>query len=177
MKIIGFSGSPRKNGNTSWAVEQILNGAKQTGSETVLFSSSDLDIKPCRGCYGCKNGDNGCVIKDDMQKVYAGLKDADAVVFASPVYMGQMTGQAKVFMDRLFPTNSPRFSPYFKEQGKKEKMLLVFTQGNPDKAKFQTYFDYTKSCLKCWSMMLRIPLSSQGHAPQKRRTLTGLMNR
>jgi multimeric flavodoxin WrbA len=144
MKIIGFSGSTRKNGNTSWAVEQILNGAKQTGAEATLFSSSDLDIKPCRGCYGCKNGDNGCVIKDDMQKVYAELKDADAVIFASPVYMGQMTGQAKVFMDRLFPTNSPRFSPYYKEQGKKKKMLLVFTQGNPDKTKFQTYFDYTK---------------------------------
>jgi multimeric flavodoxin WrbA len=144
MKIIGFSGSPRKNGNTSWTVEQILNGAKQMGADTILFSSGGLDIKPCRGCYGCKNSESGCVIKDDMQKVYAELKDADAVVFASPVYMGQMTGQAKVFMDRLFPTNSPRFSPYFKEQGKKKKMLLVFTQGNPDKTKFQTYFDYTK---------------------------------
>jgi multimeric flavodoxin WrbA len=144
MKIIGFCGSPRKNGNTSWAVEQILNGARQTGSETTFFSSSDLDIKPCRACYGCKNGDDGCVINDDMQKVYTELKDADAVVFASPVYMGQMTGQAKVFMDRLFPTNSPRFSPYYKDQGKKKKMILVFTQGNPDKTKFQTYFDYTR---------------------------------
>ena len=47
-------------------------------------------------------------------------------------------------MDRLFATNSPRFSPYFKEQGKKKKLLLVFTQGNPDETKFQIYFDYTK---------------------------------
>ena len=143
MKIIGFSGSPHSKGNTAWAVESILRGAKQAGAQTVFFSSSDLDIKPCRGCFGCKNSDSGCVIKDDMQSVFAELQDANALVFASPVYMGQMTGQAKVFMDRLFPTNSPRFSPYYKEHGKK-KLLLVFTQGNPDKTKFQTYFDYTK---------------------------------
>jgi multimeric flavodoxin WrbA len=144
MKIIGFSGSPRKSGNTSWAVEKILDGAKQTGAETILFSSSDLDIKPCRGCLGCVNGGNGCVIKDDMQKIYAELKDADAIVFASPVYMGQMTGQAKVFMDRLFSVNTPRFSPHYKKQEVKKKLLLVFTQGNPDKTKFLTYFNYTK---------------------------------
>ena len=144
MKITGFIGSPRKSGNTAWVIEKILEGAKQTGAEIVLFSSSDLDIKPCRGCYGCKNNDNGCVIKDDMQKIYAELKNTDAIVFASPVYMGQMTGQAKVFMDRLFSVNSPRFSPHYKEQEAKKKLLLVFTQGNPDKTKFQTYFNYTK---------------------------------
>ena len=145
MKIIGFSGSPHKNGNTAWSAEKILSGAEQAGAETVLFSSSGLDIKPCRGCFSCKNGDNGCVIADDMQKVYAELQDADAIVFASPVYMGQMSGQAKVFMDRLFPTNSPRFSPHYKEHGKRKKLLLLFTQGNPDKTKFQTYLDYTKN--------------------------------
>ena len=120
MKIIGFSGSPRKNGNTSWAVEQILNGSNQAGAETVLFSSSDFDIKPCRGCYGCKNGDNGCGIKDDMQKVYAELKDADAVVFASPVYMGQMTGQAWETWRRTILYRFPRFSSleYFCFHGK-----------------------------------------------------------
>ena len=144
MKIIGFAGSPRKSGNTKWAVEKILEGARQTGAETVLFSSGDLDIKPCRGCLVCANSGNGCVIKDDMQKIYAELKGADAIVFASPVYMGQMTGQAKVFMDRLFSVNSPRFSPRYKEQEIKKKLLLVFTQGNPDETKFKAYFDYTK---------------------------------
>ena len=144
MKIIGFSGSPRKSGNTSWAVEKILEGANKNGAETVFYSSSDLNIKPCRGCLGCVKSGNGCVIKDDMQNIYAALKDADAIVFASPVYMGQMTGQAKVFMDRLFSVNSPRFSPHYKEQEVKKKLLLLFTQGNPDKSKFQTYFDYTK---------------------------------
>lgn len=143
MKVIGYCGSPHKNGNTAWAVEQILSGAKQAGAETVVLCSSDFDITPCRGCFGCKSGDYICVIKDDMQMAYDELQDADALVFASPVYIGQMTGQAKVFMDRLFPINSPVFSPHHKEH-KKMKLILVFTQGNLDKSKFHTYFEYTK---------------------------------
>jgi multimeric flavodoxin WrbA len=174
MKIIGFSGSPRESGNTLWAVKKILDGAKQAGAETMLFSSSNLEIKPCRGCYGCKNSDNGCVINDDMQKIYAGLKDAVAVVFASPVYMGQMTGQAKAFMDRLFPTNSPRFSPYYKEQGKKKKMLLVFTQGNPDKTKFQTYFNYTKQLFEILEYDVKDTVIIAGTRAAEAKDMSGL---
>jgi multimeric flavodoxin WrbA len=173
MKIIGFSGSPHKSGNTVWAVEQILSGAKQSGADTLLFAASDLDVKPCRGCFGCKNGDSGCVIKDDMQKVYDELLDADALIFASPIYMGQMTGQAKVFMDRLFPTNSPKFSPYYKEQSKK-KLLLVFTQGNPDRSKFQTYFDYTRSLFEILDYDVSEPVIITGTRSSEAKDMDGL---
>jgi multimeric flavodoxin WrbA len=174
MKIIGFSGSPRKSGNTSWAVEMILEGANTNGAETILFSSSGLDIKPCRGCLGCVNSGNGCVIKDDMQKIYIELKDADAIVFASPVYMGQMTGQAKVFMDRLFSVNSPRFSPHYKEQGVKKKLLLVFTQGNPDKTKFQTYFNYTKQMFEMLEYDVKDTIIIAGTRTMEAKNIDGL---
>jgi multimeric flavodoxin WrbA len=103
VKIIGFSGSPHKNGNTAWVVKQMLGGARQVEAETLMFSSSELNIHPCGGCFACKNGDNGCVIKDDMQNVYCEIKDANALIFATPIHMGQMAGQAKMFLDRLFP--------------------------------------------------------------------------
>jgi len=143
MKIIGFIGSSRKEGNTTWTVNKILEGAKEQGAETQVWSFSDLEIKPCRGCLACVKGE-GCVIQDDMQKIYDALKQADVLVLGSPVYMGQMTAQAKIFTDRLFAQISPRFSPKFKEENAGKKLLLVFTQGNPDSAMFQTYFDYTK---------------------------------
>ena len=174
MKIVGLCGSPHKAGNTSWVVEKILQGAKQAGADATLFSSSDLDIKPCRGCFGCKNNDTGCVIIDDMQKVYAELKDADVMIFASPVYMGQMTGQSKVFLDRLFPTNSPRFSPHFKEQGKKMKLLPVFTQGNPDNTKFQTYFDYIKQIFGMLEYDVIEPIIVAGTRSTEAKDMTGL---
>lgn len=144
MKIIGFIASPRREGNTAWIVNKILEGAQEQGAETQAWYFSDLAIKPCLSCYGCKQGDQGCIINDDMQKVYNALEQADALVLGSPVYMGQMSAQAKIFTDRLFAQFSPRFSPYFKENAKK-KLVLVFTQGNPDSGLFQLYFDYTKN--------------------------------
>jgi multimeric flavodoxin WrbA len=117
IKIIGFSASPRKQGNTAWIVDKILEGAKEQGAETRSWYFSELDIKPCRGCLGCHkgDGDRGCVINDDMQILYDGIEHADALVLGSPIYMGQMSALAKIFTDRLFAQISPRFSPHLKE--------------------------------------------------------------
>ena len=144
MKIIGFAASPRKNGNTAWSVDK-MEGAREQGSEVQAWCSCDLDIKPCQGCLAChQHGNQACVINDDMQKLYDALKHADALVLGSPVYMGQMSAQAKTFVDRLFAQINPRFSPHFKELAVRKKLFLVFTQGNPDPTMFQAYFDYTE---------------------------------
>lgn len=147
MNIIGFVGSPHKNGNTAWVVNQIINGAKQQGAKTQVFYASDLNINFCKGCRACMNK-KGCVIKDDMQKIYNELKTADALILGSPNYMGQMSGQAKLFVDRLSAEISPRFSPKFKPENAGKKLILAFTQGNPDKDKFKVYYDYTKDMFK-----------------------------
>ena len=146
MKIIGFIASPRKEGNTAWIVNKILEGAKEQGAETQSWYCSDREIKPCRGCFACHKGDHrGCIINDDMQKLYDALEHADALVLGSPIYMGQMSAQAKIFTDRLFAQISPRFSPHFKEEnGAKKKLILTFNQGNPDSSMFKVYIDYTK---------------------------------
>ena len=146
MKIVGYIGSSRKDGNTAWAINKILEGAKEQGAETRSWCFSDLNIKPCGGCLCCHEGDGsrGCVINDDMQKLYGALEHADALVLGSPIYMGQMSAQAKIFTDRLFAQVSPRFSPHYKEKAVKKKLILVFTQGNPDSGMFQVYLDYTK---------------------------------
>jgi len=145
MNIIGINASPRKEGNTAWIVNKILEGAKEQGAETGSFNFSDLDIKPCRGCWGCHKGDQGCVIKDDMQKLNDAIDHANAIVFGSPIYMMQMSAQAKIIIDRMFARFSPRYSPYFKEENAaQKKLILTFNQGNPDSGLFQSYIDYTK---------------------------------
>jgi len=143
MNVVGFVGSPRNGGNTEWAVRQILAGAKEQGAETHMWRSGDLVIKPCRGCLGCVQSDK-CVINDDMRIILNELENADALVLGSPVYMGQMSAQAKIFTDRLFSQITPRFSPRFKEKNAGKKLILAFTQGNPDPDMFREYFDYTK---------------------------------
>lgn len=144
MNIIGIISSQRKEGNTAFIVNKILEGAKEHGAETSAFSFSDLDIKPCRGCWACHKGDQGCVIKDDMQKIYNAIEYAYAIVLGLPIYMGQMSAQGKIFTDRLFARFSPRFSPFFKENAMKQKLILSFNQGNPDAGLFKSYIDYTK---------------------------------
>jgi multimeric flavodoxin WrbA len=79
-----------------------------------------------------------------MQTIYAALKNADALVLGAPIYMGQMSAQAKAFTDRLFAQITPRFSPRFKEENAGKKLILAWTQGNPDGAKFKEYLDYTQ---------------------------------
>lgn len=143
MNIIGFIASPRKEGNTAWVINKILEGAKEQGAETQVWYSSELDINPCKGCLGCVQSDR-CVINDDMQKLYDALAQADALVLGSPIYMGQMSAQAKIFTDRLFAQITPRFSPRFKEENAGKRLVLAFTQGNPDSGMFKTYYDYTK---------------------------------
>lgn len=144
MKVIGFIGSPRKNGNTAWTVNEILKGASEAGNETEVFYSGDLNIKPCTGCLACAETAR-CIIDDDMQKIYDALNHADALVLGSPIYMGQMSAQAKIFTDRLFSQITPRFSPRYKEEHAGKKLILAFTQGNPNPGMFQTYYDYTKN--------------------------------
>ena len=143
MNIIGYNASPRREGNTAWSVNKVLSGAKEAGAETQNFHSADLKIGPCLGCLGCVQSGK-CVVKDDMHGVYACLATADVLVFGMPIYMGQMSAQAKIFTDRLFAQITPRFSPRFKEENAGKKLVLLFTQGNPNRDMFREYCDYTK---------------------------------
>ncbi|MDR0569859.1 MAG: flavodoxin family protein [Clostridiales Family XIII bacterium] len=154
MNIIGFNGSPRKSGNTAWAIGKILEGAIAGGADARLFQAGETEIKPCRGCLACVGGD-GCVMKDGMQEIYSALKTADALILGAPIYMGQMCGQAKVFTDRLFAQIKPRFSPTFKEENAGKSLILVWTQGNPDSEKFKAYLDYTKMMFEMLEFKVR----------------------
>ena len=80
-----------------------------------------------------------------MQKLYSSIFSANAIILGSPIYMGQISGQTKIFIDRLYAEFHPRFSPQFKEENGGKKLALVFTQGNPDKTIFETYYNYTKT--------------------------------
>ena len=90
-------------------------------------------------------GDQGCVINDDMQKLYDAIEHADAIVFGSPIYMRQMSAQAKIFTDRIVcAILSSILSAFQRRKCREKKLILVFNQGNPDSSLFQSYIDYTK---------------------------------
>ena len=156
MKILGLSGSPRKDGNTDAMVVMTLEGARQAGAETSFFNLSQLNIMGCQGCLYCRTKP-GCAIKDDMSKLYKEIEDADAVVIGSPVYMFQMTSQTKAFMDRLFPFLNPDFSSKINKAA-----LLLFAQGNPDKDVFKAYFAHISNAYKLLGLHVKNVLVEGG---------------
>ena len=138
MYVAGFVGSPRKDGNTEILVNEILSGAAEKGAETKLFRLSTLNIKPCQACRYCKSHEE-CIIHDDMQMLYQEIRRADALVIGSPIYIGQMTAQTKLFVDRFYAFIRPDFSYRLD----RKKMILAFTQGQKDTDVFRPYIDLT----------------------------------
>jgi multimeric flavodoxin WrbA len=101
MKILAIHGSPRTIRSTTRRLAGfLLDGAADTGAETEMIDLADYRILPCTACEACTL--NGiCVNDDDMPALLARMNEADALVFGSPVYVDNVTGQMKVFFDRL----------------------------------------------------------------------------
>ncbi|MBI4294683.1 MAG: flavodoxin family protein [Chloroflexi bacterium] len=106
MRVLGISGSPRKNGNTQILLEEALASAREAGAEAELIILQGKDIKPCDGCEACSKTGR-CHINDDMQPLYDKLLETDAIIFGTPIYFFSMTGQLKVFMDRTYALTYP----------------------------------------------------------------------
>lgn len=96
MYLLGISGSPRENGNTDLFLKKVL---KSVECQSNFIALRNLNITPCDGCEGCRTKLR-CHIQDDMSLIYKELKKVDAVILASPVYFGSISGQLKEMMDR-----------------------------------------------------------------------------
>lgn len=104
MKIAAFLGSPRKKGNTAALLDSVLKGLHEsTDVESEYFFLHDMKIAPCNGCDACKKKEStGCVIKDDMEQVYAAMRGADLIILATPIYWWSVTAQMKLMIDRIY---------------------------------------------------------------------------
>jgi multimeric flavodoxin WrbA len=101
MKILAIHGSPRTIQSTTRKLAAlVLEGAAEASAETEMIDLCDMRITPCTACEGCSF--NGiCVYEDDVPIIVERMKNADGVIFASPVYIDNVTGQMKLFFDRL----------------------------------------------------------------------------
>jgi multimeric flavodoxin WrbA len=98
MNVLGICGSPRANGNSAYALRYALEVLEEQGLETAYLSLAGQQILPCDGCFACRAGE--CIHDDDMTPIYEAMRRCDGLILASPVYMGLITGQMKVMMDR-----------------------------------------------------------------------------
>ena len=144
MKVVVLQSSPRIKGNTAQVTKEVVKHLEALGAEIVWYDLNTMSVKGCQSCYACKKHPT-CVIKDDGAQALASVAEADAVIFATPVYMWDMTGQLKTMFDRMFAYMNMDFSSKL-APGK--KTLWIVTQGQPDPATFQANFEKSVQCTK-----------------------------
>ena len=102
MKILAFNGSPNKNGNTSFLIDEILSFCKEKGAKTEKIHILNILNKckwfPCTNCSSPCN--TTCFKGTDLEKTFEKMKQADCLILASPVYFGTVSGILKCFWDK-----------------------------------------------------------------------------
>lgn len=104
-KVLIIGTSLRGGSNSDILAKECERGAKEAGNDVEYISLKGKDIKFCIGCLSCQER-GGCVIKDDVPDIMAKVKDAEVIVFATPIYYYEMSGQMKTLLDRLNPLYS-----------------------------------------------------------------------
>lgn len=108
-KVVVLSTSLRTNSNSESLAKSFVDGAKDSGNEVKYISLKNKDIRFCIGCLACQKTGH-CVIKDDVVDIMNSVLEANVVVWATPVYYYEMSGQMKTLIDRL----NPMFSKDYK---------------------------------------------------------------
>lgn len=154
-------------------LRQVLDGAASGGAQTEVFALNEMNLKGCQACMHCQTRE-GCAVKDDMQKIYKAINAADGVVIGSPVFMYQLSGQTKLFIDRLFP-----YLDVSKHVAKIRKpTVLVLSQGNPDAGVWEAVWDNARRALALLGFPVRETIvAGRGHVPGAVAGQSELMNR
>jgi multimeric flavodoxin WrbA len=126
MKVLAINGSPHMDeGNTAMILSPFLKGMKEAGAIVELFYTRKLKMGPCNGDMSCWFKNPGkCGQDDDIQMLLPKFKEADVIVWASPVYYAGITGPLKNLMDRQLPLFMQSDAG-----SKKQKIVLVSTCG------------------------------------------------
>lgn len=100
-KILVILGGGRANGNTAQLAEAFIKGATKAGHHTELVSLNKITVNGCLGCNACRYG-KPCVQKDDFHSLVPKIKEADLIVFASPLYFWTLSSKIKAFIERFY---------------------------------------------------------------------------
>ena len=136
MDIVAIMGSPRKHANTDMLLDEMIRGAEENGHNVIKHYISDLDVHPCRGCGVCMSGKD-CVFKDDGLTVTHQIAEAEGLIVSTPIYFGQMTGDLKVLLDRMYGITH---NPLIPLTG---KVVLIFTHLGSE-GYYESYIELTK---------------------------------
>lgn len=123
-KILIISSSLRQGSNSEILAQEAAYGAQDAGHEVEFLSLKDKNINFCKGCLACQKIAK-CVIKDDMADMIGKVQNADVLIFSTPIYYYEMSGQLKTFLDRC--------NPLFSQENNFKDVYLITTSYDDDK--------------------------------------------
>jgi putative NADPH-quinone reductase/putative sterol carrier protein len=156
-KIVVFDGGPRstKFSKTTFMVNHFCRGAKSAGAEIKYVKLKDMKVNSCTGCYTCWTKTPGeCIFQDDMSDLRLKFREADLIIFASPLYIFNVTGIMKNFLDRTLPNLKPYMliengetrHPHRYPQDKQQGFVVFSAAGFPE---VENNFDGLKAMFRC----------------------------
>lgn len=147
MNVLGINGSPRKTWNTATVLHKALEGAASRGAQTKLIHLYDLTYKGCISCFACKRkgGESygKCGYTDELTPVLEKIEGADAVILASPIYFGNVTGELRSLMERMLFQYLVYDENYSSLVGKKKPIGLIYTMNIPEARLAEWGYDRT----------------------------------
>jgi len=132
MKIMTVLGSPKMDGNTAGALA-MLESELGAAHDIDRINLPELDVMGCQGCYECQQKPNeaSCVVRDGATDVLKRIVDADAIVYASPLFMWGFASKIHAFMERHLSLVTGYMTPQYVSLLEGKKAALLLTCGGP----------------------------------------------
>ena len=141
MQIVVLTGSPRRNGNSSYLADRFVAGAEEAGHSVFRFDAAFKKVNPCIACNHCRTA-GACVYDDDFTKeLKQRLIDADMVVFCSPMYYFGLSSQLKTVIDRFYGINGAI-------KGVPKRTALLMTNANTSSEDSEAMVGHYKTIAK-----------------------------
>lgn len=104
MKVLAINGSPKAEGNTWFGLKTAGAELEKAGIEVEYLHIGNKTIQGCTACGQCaRNRDEKCVLPGDhVNEWIQKMKEADGLLFGSPVHYSAIGASMKAFMDRAF---------------------------------------------------------------------------
>lgn len=137
LKAMGINGSPRKNWNTATLIRHALDGAASRGAETETVHLYDLNFRGCISCFACKRKDaydrGVCAMQDDLSPILERAMACDLLIVGSPVYLADVTGAMRAFIERIVFMNAAYDAAQFSTFKGRISCGFVYTTNGSEK--------------------------------------------
>lgn len=156
--VVAFVGSPRANGYSRLLLEELARGVESAEGTMKYYDLNDPGFRGCQGCYFCRKNDY-CRVEDTLRPFYDEIDAVAGMVVTSPIYLADVSGQVKCWIDRMFATlDGPTLAP--RHPGK--RVVSLFSQGDADPERFSPAMDRLHSLFRIFGWRLEGSLLCAG---------------